>query len=284
MIRRLFALLLVFAPLARAAEIDDANALYDAKRYPEARVALEKIAAAQPQNAAAAFYLGQTLMHRGDPKALEDAVPWLEKATVLDPKNANYFNEFGDASLTLASNKTSLSAANKGREALEKCLQLDPENLDARDSLYQFYSQAPWPISSTSKAAAQLEEVRKRDPDRAMIMSVVEKVRSKDYAAAFKICEEAIAKNPANYMAHYQYGRTSAISEQNLELGITHLQKCLTLKLPGAASPTHSYVWKRIGNIQEKLKHRAEAIAAYENALKLDASNQQAADALAKLK
>jgi cytochrome c-type biogenesis protein CcmH/NrfG len=53
---------------------------------------------------------------------------------------------------------------------------------------------------------------------------------------------------------------------------------------PTPASPTHSHVWQRIGTIHEQLRHSAEARIAYETALRLDPGNQQASDALAKLK
>jgi tetratricopeptide (TPR) repeat protein len=281
--RVLFPLTLL-AAAASAAPLDDAIALFKAKQYPSARAALEQIATAEPANAAAAYYLGQTLLRRGDTKALEEAVPWLAKAVALDPKNATYLADFGGASLQLASRTSSLSAATKGRDAMEKSLVLNPENLDAREGLFQFYQRAPWPIGSSSKAATQLEEIRRRDADRATVLSVNTKVSAKDYAAAFRMLDEALAKNPDNYAALYFYGRTASISDLNLAAGLANLEKCLTLPPPGAASPTHSNVWNRIGNLHEKLQHPAEARRAYEEALKLDPDNKPAADALAKLR
>ena len=50
---------------------------------------------------------------------------------------------------------------------MEKAIQLDPDNLDAREGLFQYYTQAPFFVGgSASKAAAQLEEIRRRDVDR----------------------------------------------------------------------------------------------------------------------
>ena len=279
-----FAFTILLAASAAAAPLDDAIALFKAKQFPDARAALEKITAAEPTNAAAAHYLGLTLLRRGDPQALEVAVPWLEKATVLDPTTAKYFAAYGGSSLQFANQKSSLSAANKGRDALEKAIALDPNDLDSREGVYQFYHNAPWPIGSSSKAAVQLAEIKKRDPDRWANLSISTKVRAKDYAGAFKLMEELIAKNPENYLAHYQYGRTAAVADLNLPAGLTHLQKCLTLTPPGPAAPTHSNVWNRIGNIHEKLKQPTEARTAYETALKLDSANKAAADSLAKLK
>lgn len=284
-LRLLPVLLLALASLARATDLDDGVALFKEKKYPEARVVLEKITAAEPQNASAAYHLGLTLLRRNDPKSLEEAVPWLEKAATLEPQNIRYLFDCGGALLQLARKNTSLSAAAKAREMLEKAVVLKPDYTDAREALYQYYSQAPFFAGgSNAKAKAHLEAIRQYDPDRGTVLTIIAKTSAKDYAAAFKICDEVLAKTPDNYIAHYQYGRTAVVSDLNLANGLVHLQKCLTLTPPNVSSPAHTHVWHRIGNLHEKLKHPTEARAAYEAALKLDPSNKPASDALAKLK
>jgi tetratricopeptide (TPR) repeat protein len=129
-----------------------------------------------------------------------------------------------------------------------------------------------------------LAEIRKRDPDRADALGALERENAKDYATAFKLCEGVLAKNSDYYLALYHYGRTAALSGQNLERGLKHLHRCLDLEPPAPSSPTHSNVWNRIGNIYEHLKNKGAAREAYEAALKLDVGNRQAAEALAKLK
>ncbi len=269
---------------AASAEFDAAVAHYEAQRYPEARAAFEQVATREPKNAAAAHYLGLTWKMRGDTESLEQAVKSLARAVELQPANATYLADFGGTSLQLASRTRSVSAATKGRDAMEKSLTINPDNVDAREGLYQFYTQAPWPIGSRGKAAAHLAEIEKRAPDRATVLQVLAKANAREYAAAFQLCQSVLAKDPENYPALYQYGRTAAVSGQNLERGLTQLKKCLTMPPPAPSSPTHSNAWQRIGHIQEQLKRPAEARTAYETALKLDSSNRQAADALAKLK
>jgi tetratricopeptide (TPR) repeat protein len=258
--------------------------LFNAKRYPEARESLERVVAATPRNASACHYLGRAIVARNDNAAFEEGLKWLAKAVELEPNNASYLGIYGGASLQLAGRTSSLSAASKGREAMEKALTIDPKFLAAREGLFLFYDRAPWPIGSKSKAAAQLQEIQKQDPDLATVLSVVSKTNAKDFPTAFKCCDEVLAKKPENYIALYQYGRTASISGQNLARGLTCLQKCLTMDPPTPASPSHSYVWQRIGSIQEQLQHSDEARKAYETALKLDPSNRPATDALAKLK
>jgi Tfp pilus assembly protein PilF len=167
---------------------------------------------------------------------------------------------------------------------MEKAVQLDPADLDAREGLYQFYTRAPWPLGSSAKAAAHLDAIRQRDPARAMVLSVLTRINDRDYAGAFKLCEDALAHDPANYNALFQYGRTAGLSGEHLELGLTRLQQCLGLPPPTPGSPSHSEVWRHIGILQEKKQQPAQARAAYRKAIELDAGNRQAAAALAKLK
>ena len=267
-----------------ASDFDAAKTLLETKRFPEARAALEKLIVAEPKNAAACHLLGLAIKPRNDNAALEEALKWLAKAVELEPDNALYLGDYGGTSLQLASRTTSYAAATKGRDAMEKAVALKPDYLDAHEGLVQFYQRAPWPIGSSAKANAHLEEIRKRDPDRAAILSVLMKTNAKEYPTAFKLCDEVLSRRPDDYIALYHYGRTAAISGQNLERGLERLKKCLTFDPPTPASPTYSNIWQRIGNIHEQLKHPAEARAAYETALKLDPGNLQASSALSKLK
>ncbi len=277
---------LCLAPLLALAhpEFEDAQKHFAAKRYPEARAAFEKIVAAEPKNAAACHYLGLAIKPRNEAAALEESLRWLARAVELAPDNAIYLADFGGTSLQLAGRTRSISAATKGREAMEKAVALKPDHLDAREGLVQFYHRAPWPIGSSAKAAVHLEEIRRRDPDRATVLSVMLKTGANEFPAAFKLCDEVLARRPDNYIALYHYGRTAALSGQNLPRGLACLQQCLKQEPPTPASPTHSNVWQRLGNLHEHLKQPAEARAAYETALKLDPGNAQASAALAKLR
>lgn len=271
------------SPAGAATPFADAVSLYRDRNYPAAREAFERITATEPANAAACHYLGLILLKRGDSTALDDAIVWLEKAVKLEPENATYLADFGGTSLQLANKNRSYGAATRGRDAMEKAIQLDPANLDAREGLMQFYDRAPWPLGSSAKAAAQLEAIRQRDPDRATALSVTAKANAKDYASAFRICDALLAQKPDDYMALYQYGRTASLAGDNLARGLACLQKCLTLPPPGPASPQPTHAWHRLGIIQEKLGHPADARAAYETAIKLDPTNKPAVDALAHL-
>ncbi len=163
---RPFLLLLAAGILRADPALDRAIQLYQAKQYAEASAALLPITAAEPLDAAACYYLGLALSHRGDDRALDEAVPWLEKAAKLAPKNALYLGDYGGTCLQLADRHRSLTYATRGRNAMEQAIVLDPGNLDARRGLMQFYARAPWPLGSPARARAQADEILRRDPTR----------------------------------------------------------------------------------------------------------------------
>src|SRR5687768_15401815 len=118
----------VFAADPRA-ELNAALALVQAKRYPEARAALEKIVAADPKNAEACHQLGLVLKRRHDNAAWADALKWLARAVELAPTNPVYLADFGGTSLQYASRTNSYTAATTGRDAMLKAVALNPDHL-----------------------------------------------------------------------------------------------------------------------------------------------------------
>lgn len=245
---------------------------------------MRQITAAEPTNAAACYYLGMTLRERGETKDLEPAAVWLKKAVDLEPENADYLADFGGTELMIAERDSSLVAAVRGRDAIEKALRCDPADTDSRQVLFEFYMQAPWPLGSSAKAAVQLEEIRKRDPARAAVLGIRLKTAAKDFEGAFRACDDLLRANPRDYAALFEYGWCAAASGRNLERGLEHLQTALTLPQPSPAAPTAAKIWCVIGELQAKSGHLPKARAAYEAALKLDSGNAAATAALAKIK
>lgn len=258
--------------------------LFEEKRFPEALEALREIVRVAPDDAVACHYLGRTLAARQDAAARKEALEWLARATTLAPGNATYLAIYGGEALQHASRTSSPSFATRGRDALEQALRIEPGLLEAREGLYHFYQRAPWPLGNRAKAEAQLAEIRQRDASRATSLEVLAKVSAKDFPAAFALCEGALARNPDDYGALYQLGRTATVSGQQLERGLACLRRCLALTPPTPASATHSQVWHRLGILHEKQGQAAEARTAFARAVELDPGNRQAADALGRLR
>lgn len=282
---RYFALVAMISTTAlSAASVDEALTLWKQNKLAETRAAFQAIVAAEPANAPAHYYLGLILLQSGGPKAVDEALPLLEKATTLAPNNADYLAIYGEAALAYAQRHTSLSSAKRGRDALEAALNINPDHLSAREMLYRFYAQAPWPLGSKPKAETHLVELRKRSPNRAMAISFEPQIKTKHFDEIFQTCEDLLAKNPDDGVALFQYGRTAALSGKNADRGIECLQRYIALALKFPDAPSLANAWGRIGNIEQKRGRADEARVAYKKALELEPNNKMTAAALASVK
>ena len=284
-------MLLPAAPAADAVATPDAptplagaTALFQSHKLPEAQAAFEKLAAADPKNARAAYYLGLLALMRND---AAQAVQWLEKATQLAPANSQYFRLLGDA-YGLSAGKAGLLSkfgfAKKCLAAYDRAVELDPNNLDARNDRVEYYRQAPGIAGGgMDKAYAEAAEIRKRDPMRGASVLGNLYLADKKYTEAFALLDELIAKNPENKVLLYQVGRVAAISGQQLDRGESALKEYLQHTPAPDEPPLYNAHW-RLGTLYEQKADKAAARAEYEAALKLQPGYGHAKDALQNLK
>ena len=199
------------AGVLHAATLAEAQELYRAKRYAEARTAFAQVAAADPDNADAAYHLGQlALMHNEQ----EEAVKWLEKATTLAPRSSPYFKALGDAyglSAQKAGLFSQLGFARKCLAAYEKGVALNPQNVSARYALFNFYRSAPAFIGGgVDKARTQAQEIQKLDAVRGTLASsnsAWPKKSTTKLSRPWRICAAAIPKcsTPATRSAAWRH-------------------------------------------------------------------------------
>lgn len=257
---------------------------------------------------------GRAALYGGDH---EKAAELFEQAVKLAPNNAQYHYYLGAAWGELAQKASvfkQATMAGKIREQFEKAVQLDPNFLDARFALIDFYTVAPGFMGgSMEKAGQQANEIKKRNnveghrawarvyarqkkPDLArkeLVDGVRENPNSarahyllagvllneKNWTGALQELETALRLDP-NYMpAHYRLGAHAAMSGQNYARGEEALRKYLGYK-PGDNEPGHAYAWYFIGMIQEKQGKKVEAKASYANAKKLAPNAKDIAEAL----
>lgn len=278
-----FCTTLMAATLAAATPLESARTLFHERKDAEAKTAFQAVAKSEPRNAEAHYYLGRLANRARD---LDSAVKHFEKAVELAPDNSHYHLELGGAYGNKAASAnlfSKASLAGKARTALEKAVELDPANLDARHGLMQFYMQAPGIMGGgMDKAHAQADAILRADPIRGRHAKATLHTRDKNYPAAFALWDEVLRDQPDDYGALYQLGRLAAESGQRLEEGLGALRRCLQ-QTPPENAPGHAPAQWRIGNILEKLNDQAGARAAYEAALALDPQFRPAADSLKKL-
>ncbi len=264
-------------------EFNSALALYDARDFGEARIAFQDIVYAHPDNAPARHYLGRIAMKRGH---FADAIEHFEKSTELDPSNSDYFAELGEACGRAADDASVIAQirfAKKCRAALERAVELAPDNLEARRGLVDYYRQAPSFLGGgIMKAYTQAEAIRTLDLNLGTLILGQLYVADHRFAEAIALFQELVEAQPNNYLAHYSIGRIAAESGEQLTLGESHLQRCLKLA-PAQDEPSHAAVHWRLGNIHQRRKATDAARAAYQRSLTLDSKFTRAVKSLADL-
>ena len=257
--------------------------LFQARKLPEAQAAFAKIAAVEPKNAEAASYLGLLALMRNDS---EQAVQWLEKATQLAPANSYYCRLLGDAygqSAGKAGVFSKFGFAKKCLACYDKAIELDPNNLDARNGRIEYYRRAPAIVGGgMDKAYAEAAEIRRRDPLRGATVLGDLYVAEKKYTEAFALLDELIAQNSANQALLYQVGRLAAISGQQLDRGESALQEYFHHEPTPNEPPLYNAHW-RLGTLYERKGDKAAARAEYETALQLRPNYSAAQNALKQL-
>src|SRR5260221_1048470 len=97
----------------------------------------------------------------------DKAIQLLKLAVAKSPRNASAHYHLGEAYGDAAQSAgifSQASLAGKCRDEFESAVALDPNHLDARSSLLEFYVMAPGIIGgSETKALQQAQEIRKRD-------------------------------------------------------------------------------------------------------------------------
>jgi tetratricopeptide (TPR) repeat protein len=178
--------------------MDDGRALYRQKKYAEARAVLEPLVAAEPSNAAAAYFLGMTLFRAGGPGALDASRTLLGKAVKIEPANATYLADYAGICLLLADRDNSLGLALEGSRDMARAIEENPGDLEAREGLMQYYAKAPWPIGDSAKALSMAGEIAKRDPKRGLaayssIAAIFDKRGLKEAAQAARNAAQSLA-------------------------------------------------------------------------------------------
>lgn len=307
MIRIVFVFVVGWALSARGQSFAVGKALFEEQKYAAAKKQLAAIAAGEKDFAAARYYLGRMAFRE---KLYEEAADYLEEATDADERVAAYFEWYGNALANVAMEANRVRQgllAPKMKSAWERAAKLDPKSVGPRNSLVEFYLQAPGFMGgSKEKAIAMAREIVALNPaeghrvlgrilarDKKLVEAekeYLEAVRlnpdyrneligfyvgQRLYEKAFVLFDEALKRNPENMQVHYQLGRTSAISGLRLAQGEASLRKYLAHK-PAAAEPTLAGANMRLAQVLEHKGNAAAARKHYEEALRLDAKLEEA--------
>jgi len=306
----------LFAASAAFAGVPEVQALLKT-RSPSALAAAEALVKAEPKNGSAWVALTQARVYA---KRYEKAVEAGERATELAPNDAqaHYWlgnalgNRIGEVGMI-----GKMSLAPDLRDAFERAVKLDPSLIDARNSLIEFYLQAPSAIGGgVDKAKAQATAIGKYDRARGLTAQARIAMHEKKTSQAIELIESAMALKPADdamrlqlivlyqevkrwpdayaaikkwigeapksSKAQYQLGRLAAESGRYLDEGEAGLRAYL--KMPrGSDDPKLHHARYRLGQVLAKAGRKDEARAEFQAALKLDPKMKEAKEALATL-
>lgn len=279
-------------------------------------VNLEQIATmadAEPACWQANVLLGRARLADGD---IDHAIARFETAERQQSDDSTVHTWLGRALLSRAGERNSLDDAEKGVEHLEKAIALDPENLDARQTLAAFHRVAPWIAGGDMDIAdEQAEFIRERDPLRGLLMLAQNRMADGDEDEAIAMLRDALDEHPgwtdaalqlglfyhdeerfdeafailnrfasqdgANPMFVYQLGRTAALSGRFLDEGREAMRRYVALaEEDDTLAVPPSPAWWRLGMIEEHAGNVDEARAAYAKALDHDPGNEKARRAL----
>jgi len=160
----LILLLFSFSALAQS-NYEKGVALFDKEQYELAKGIFANELLQSPSNQKIIEYLGDIASHQNK---WEIASLYYKKLTALNPKNANYFFKYGGALGMRAQTEgkwVAICVVGDSKAALDKALLLNPNHIEARWALIEYYLQLPVFVGgSETKAQRYANELYKISP------------------------------------------------------------------------------------------------------------------------
>jgi tetratricopeptide (TPR) repeat protein len=307
-------------PQARAAEFDLRPAIACFNRGDNlcTQKLLNEAQARNPQNGEIAYYLGRAAHRR---QQWSVAVEQLQRAVQLQPANAEFHFRLGlslSRYIETVGTFSKPGVADRIRESLSKAVELNPDFIDARDALMKYDLAAPLFLGgSLAKAREQAAEIAKRsaadghialaeiadsqhqtqtaiaeyqaaiaadglsEHDARIALSELYQ-RAQRYDDAFEVLRPILLKNPGEMQANYEFGSTSLACTCQLEEGIAALRIASKQARTDDDDPLPATVHLRLGELYQKVDRPDEARSEFKTALQLDATLDEAREALRK--
>jgi tetratricopeptide (TPR) repeat protein len=213
-IRTIILVMAMFSAAVAAAD-DSAPALLAAGRADDAITNLRSRINTSPSDAESHNLLCRVYYSMGD---WDRGISECEKAIALEPNNSRYHLWLGRVYGEKADNANFMTAAplaGKVRNEFATAVRLDPNNIDARSDLAEFYLEAPGIVGGgRDKAEAQTQALAALDPVRADYLKGRLAEKKKDFVTAEK-----------EYRAAIEASHGSALTWFNLALFFRHRER-----------------------------------------------------------
>jgi tetratricopeptide (TPR) repeat protein len=244
-------------------ELENGINLFDQKKYDAAKEIFETIVDDNDDIAEAHYYLAKCLFNLGD---LDEAIEHGEKAVELNDKNADYHFDLGRMYAEDARDASFFRApfiAGDIKEQFERTVELDPDHLQGRMGLAQFYIQAPGIAGGDiDKALEQAEIIVTMDEmqGRFLLSQIyIEKEDLNKAEAELKILEAKFGEDPEFYYFYNNYGYF-LLNQGKVDEAIDKFKKQVSLS-PEEANPYDSLgeAYRIKGMLAESLKKYQKA-------------------------
>lgn len=293
---------------------DDVRLAYRNGRIQEARKLAERWLADKPEDADAHYWMAVVLQHR-EIRDLEGATDHIEEAVDRTPNNADYQymlgGIYGQTAQSAGVFRQALLAP-KIKKAFARAVELNPDHVEARIALAQYYLMAPGIMGGDEdEGFRQLDEAAKRNERRGRLTKASMLERKDRIADAEKEWKALTAKYPDDWVPHKNYGyfllrrqraeealnpmaRYVALRPDTSDAFDSHGEvllaagrvdeAILTLKRGLAIEPTLGSSWYLLGQAYERKGQIPEAKDAYQKVVARDRSEQRRRRATDRLK
>lgn len=178
----------------RQSELERARLYYERTEY---RAVLETLLPLKHKDGPVWELIGKAYYMEGDYKKASES---FQKAVSAEPTNSSYHHWLGRAYGKRAETSSFLTApgyAAKARQEFEKAVELDPNNLEALNDLFEYYLQAPGFLGGgLEKAAALVERIGRLDPAERHYAEARLAEKRREFAHAEQQLRQALALAP----------------------------------------------------------------------------------------
>ena len=302
------------------ADLEAGRRAYEASDYTKAILALQAVAAKDPQNGDVHLLLAKSYLEM---EQLDAAIKNAERAVTIDPQSSKYHEwlgrAYGEKADKVGWPPSKISLAKKTGKEFEAAVQLDAKNFSAQQALIEFYCSAPAFVGGgEEKAPPQIERLAELDAAEGHYARGNCRRQKKDFTTADTEFTKALESDPKSEDLIYDIGDYAVKrSEPERLLAVAsagervtpndprrHFYRAVALVLKrenpveaerllrdyaqkapmrtGYPRPAADHAW--LGQFFENENKPEVAMKEYETALKLDPKNKMAQEALKRLK
>jgi tetratricopeptide (TPR) repeat protein len=248
--------------------------LFKAKKYAEVEKLANSKLAINPNLASALTAKVSAILSLNNEARFDEAQKIAEHCIQTNPNDSECHESLGNLLGTKAVRKgimSSLGSAGTIRDSFKKAIELDPKNYSARNSLLQFYLQAPGIVGgSNSKARDLISNVQKINPAIGTILQARYDVYKEDFAKAES---SLLALNTTGQEEAYKMQRSTLLQISNRYINEKQFPQAQKLLLElDKRYPNYFAVSYSLGRLHQEQGNQKEATTYLEKALAIEAN------------